>query len=109
MKLVLAIVQNEDAYVLSDALTDEGFYVTKLSTTGGFLRMDNVTLLIGTEEDKVDTVLDIIKKACNNRKQIVSTALPNIGAGTEMHAYPLKVSIGGATVFVVDVDKFEKF
>ncbi len=109
MKLIIAIVQKEDAFILSDALTEGGFYVTKLATKGGFLSMDNITLLIGTQADMVDTVLDIIKKVCNNREQIVSSPMPGIGSEAEMHTYPLKINVGGSTVFVVDVDRFEKF
>lgn len=109
MKLIIAIVQTEDAYVLSDSLTEAKFSVTKLSTTGGFLRMDNMTLLIGTEDVRVEEALDLIKKACNAREQIITSQLPSLGGESEMHAYPLKINIGGATVFVVDVERFEKY
>ena len=51
MKLILAIVNNEDSAIAASALTKEGFLVTKLSTTGGFLMVGNTTFLIGTEEE----------------------------------------------------------
>lgn len=109
MKLVIAIVQNEDAYVLSDALMEAEFYVTKLSTTGGFLKMNNVTLLIGTEDGKVDEVMTIIEKICKNREQIISAPVPATYSENSFNSYPIKIRIGGATVFVIDVDRFEKY
>lgn len=109
MKLIIAIVQNEDAFLLADALMEAEFYVTKLSTTGGFLKMNNVTMLIGTDEDKVDEVVDIIKKICQNREQIITAPVPGGYSENSFTSYPFKINIGGATVFVVDVDRFEKF
>jgi uncharacterized protein YaaQ len=109
MKLIIAIVQNEDSYALSDALMEAEFYVTKLSTTGGFLKKNNVTLLIGTEEENVDSVLEIINNMCKNREQIISAPV-QLGSVEDLFtSYPLKIKIGGATVFVIDVDRFEKF
>ena len=62
MKLVLAIVNNDDSAVVASALTQEGFFVTKLSTTGGFLMVGNATLLIGTQDDKTGRIKEILKK-----------------------------------------------
>ncbi len=109
MKLIIAIVQNEDAYTLSDALMDAEFNVTKLSSTGGFLKMDNVTLLIGTEKEKVDQAVEIIAGICKSREQSISAPIPRVGSNNEFSSYPIKFEVGGATVFVIDVDRFEKF
>ena len=65
MKLVLAIVNNDDSAVVASALTQEGFFVTKLSTTGGFLMVGNATLLIGTQDDKTARIKEILKKYCS--------------------------------------------
>ena len=108
MKLVIAIVQNDDAYTLSDALMDKKFSVTKLSTTGGFLKINNSTLLIGTDDEKVQVVIDIIKQICHSREKIISAPLPSSYAEIAMQSYPININIGGATIFVVDVDRFEK-
>ena len=54
MKLILAIVNNDDSAAVAATLTKEGFSITKLSTTGGFLQTGNTTLLIGAEDDQVD-------------------------------------------------------
>ena len=67
MKLIIAIVQDDDAGDLIDGLTDEGFRVTKLATTGGFLKAGNTTLMIGVEEEKVDSALAFIENICKKK------------------------------------------
>ena len=107
MKLVLAIVQDDDALDLIEELNDKGFRVTKLATTGGFLKSGNTTLMIGVEIDKVD-VVNVIEEVCKKRKQVVSTQ-PGLSGENGMYMpFPLEVEVGGATVFVIDVDKFVK-
>ena len=108
MKLVLAIVQDDDALDLIEELNDKGFRVTKLATTGGFLKSGNTTLIIGVEIDKVDIVINIIEEVCKRRKQVVSTQ-PGLSGESGMYMpFPLEVEVGGANVFVIDVDKFVK-
>jgi uncharacterized protein YaaQ len=108
MKLVIAIVQDEDAGELLDVLTDEGFRVTKLATTGGFLKAGNTTLMIGVEIDKLDKVLTVIEDVCKTRDQVITAPSPVAGSTGVYVPYPIEVEVGGATVFVVDVDKFIK-
>ncbi len=109
MKLVFAIVNNEDGNVVIKELNKAGFSVTKMSSTGGFLRAGNTTLLVGTEEDKVQEAMDIIAKYSMKRKQIVFTPEPFIGTiGSDYSSYPEEIETGGATIFVVDVGRFEK-
>lgn len=108
MKLVIAMVQDDDALDVVDAITEEGFRVTKLATTGGFLKSGNTTLLIGVEADKVDEVIGVVEEVCKKRKQIVTTASPIAGNLDMYMSYPVEVELGGATIFVVDVDKFVK-
>lgn len=106
MKMIIAIVNKEDSNSVSSALTKGSYRVTKLPTTGGFLMAGNVTLLIGTEAEKVDRAIEIISEHSKQRKEIVpSTASYGIGVTT---AYPLEVTVGGATIFVIDVERFEK-
>jgi uncharacterized protein YaaQ len=106
MKLIIAIVQDDDALDLIDVLTDSGYRVTKLATTGGFLKAGNTTLMIGVEEDKVDNVLSVIEDECKTRKQVVTSPSPVAGSTGVYVPYPVEVEVGGATIFVVDVDKF---
>lgn len=109
MKLMIVIVQSEDAAILSDALTEEEFQVTRLSTTGGFLKMKNVTLMIGTKEDRLEKALEIIKEICQSRTQSISAPMPSGFPEATFASYPIEVVVGGATVFVVDCERFEKF
>lgn len=106
MKLVLAIVSNEDSAILLSELNKANFQVTKLATTGGFLRAGNTTLIVGTEDEKVAEVLDIIKAESRQRTEVIpSTATYDVG---RYAAFPVEVQVGGATVFVIDVAQFVK-
>ena len=107
MKLVLAIVHDDDGNKAMAALNTAGYSVTKLATTGGFLRSGNMTLLIGVDEDKIDGVIEILKDKCSTRKKIMTTPVSPGMVGMVSH-YPVEVDIGGATIFVIDVDRFEK-
>ena len=104
MKLVLAIVNNDDSAVVASALTQEGFFVTKLSTTGGFLMVGNATLLIGTQDDKTGRIKEILKKYCSTRKQLNNS----FGKGLDRDGLGDEVVVGGATFFVLNVEEFEK-
>jgi uncharacterized protein YaaQ len=108
MKLIIAIVQDDDASDLIDVLTDDGFRVTKLATTGGFLKAGNTTLMMGVDEKDVDKVLGTIEDECKTRDQIITSPSPVAGATGVYVPYHVEVEVGGATVFVVDVDKFLK-
>lgn len=106
MKLVLAIIGNDDSGMVSAALTKGGFSVTKLATTGGFLKAGNTTFIVGTDDEKVDQVIDLIAKQSRRRTQLVpSTSTMDVGMYS---AYPVEVTVGGSTVFVLNVDRFEK-
>lgn len=108
MKLIIAIVQDEDASHLINELMSANFGVTKLATTGGFLHAGNTTLLVGVEDDRYDPCLAIIEKICKSRKQIATSPV-TMGGATGMYApYPIEVTVGGATVFVLTVDQFLK-
>ena len=107
MKLVIAIVQDEDAIDVLDSLTDKNFRVTKLATTGGFLKAGNTTLMVGVEEEKLDQALDVIKEVCKKRKETVIAPTPlSSNEGGYIQQCPMQITVGGATIFVVDVDKF---
>lgn len=108
MKLIVAVVQNEDIGRLLDALQSEGIRATKLSTSGGFLRSGNTTLLIGIEDERVGEVIDIISQKCKTRKQIVSSPVSNNPSTGMYLPYPVEITVGGSTVFVLNVERFEK-
>ena len=106
MKLITAIVNKEDSKNVCNELIKAKFYVTRLATTGGFLMAGNTTFLVGVDEEKVQQVIDIIHQYSFSRKQMIPTT-------TEMSygycpSMPVEVTVGGATIFVVDVDRFER-
>ncbi|WP_294562154.1 cyclic-di-AMP receptor [uncultured Traorella sp.] len=106
MKLILAIMSNDDAPTASSALTKEGYSVTRLATTGGFLRAGNTTLLIGCENEKVDKAIEVIGEYSSRRTEVVpATSSYDIG---RFASFPVEVQVGGATIFVLDVEKFLK-
>ncbi|HEY6057840.1 MAG TPA: cyclic-di-AMP receptor [Candidatus Limnocylindrales bacterium] len=108
MKLVVAIVHNEDAGVLVDALLEHDYRATRLHSSGSFLRQSNATIMLGVEADHVDAVLDIVRENCHARTQVVNPMPPIMEPGEFFMPYPLEVEVGGATVFVVDVERFER-
>ena len=108
MKLIVAIVQDEDSGRLVSALMDKGFGVTKLATTGGFLRAGNTTLISGVEDEKLPDALGIIENICKSREQITASTTPMGGTGGVYVPYPIRVTVGGATIFVLEVDQFLK-
>jgi uncharacterized protein YaaQ len=109
MKLVMSIVQSDDAGRLVDALTAAGYRATTISTTGGFLRQGNATIFVGTEDDQVPQVLKLIQENCHTRRQFVNPLPPVMEPGEMYMPTPVDVQVGGATVFVLDVAQFEQF
>ncbi len=105
MKLVVAIVQDQDAGSLIEDLTEKEFRVTKLASTGGFLKAGNTTLLSGVEDDKVSEVIKIIEDNCRTR-EITTSLLTVTMPGDTYIPYPLEVKVGGATVFVLDIEEY---
>ncbi len=108
MKLIIAIVQDEDSSRLISTLMNEGFSVTKLATTGGFLRSGNTTLLLGVDDSKFDGAMAVIEKVCKSRKQIATSPSPMAGSAGVYAPYPIEVMVGGATIFVLNVEQFMK-
>lgn len=109
MKLIIAIVQDEDSSRLLTKLMEEGFGVTKLATTGGFLRSGNTTLLLGVEETRLDEAVKAIESVCKSRQQISGAAsYPGGGVASSYASQPVNVTIGGATLFILSVDQFMK-
>ncbi len=106
MKLIYAIVSSDDSYKVSEMLMKNGFSATKFASTGGFLRSGNTTLLICTEDNKVDQAIEIISEHSKKRKQVLSTT--NYIAMEGYTPLPIEVTVGGATIIVTDVERFEK-
>jgi uncharacterized protein YaaQ len=109
LKLVVAVIQDKDSHRLLGSLTQAGFGATKLASTGGFLREGNTTLLIGVEDEAVEKIVAIIKTTCRAREQLVTPLSPMGGPADSYIPYPVEILVGGATVFVLSVERFEKF
>lgn len=110
MKLVIAIVQDEDAGRLVSTMMKEGYSVTKLATTGGFLRAGNTTLLTGVEDEKLEHCLEIIEGLCKSRKQLINSNIGAFDASISAAAHSnIEIMIGGATVFVMNIEEFKKY
>ncbi len=108
MKLILAIVNSDDADVVAAALTKERFSVTSLATTGGFLKVNNTTFLIGTQEDRVELAKGIIQRHSQTRTYPYPITAP-FGHGLEEHDGGATVTVGGATVMVFNMEEMEKY
>ena len=108
MKLIFAIVNPEDGTPMAKVLRENGISATKLATTGGFLMRGNVTFMIGVEDDLVDKVIEIIGAHGKERQEIVPTATAYCNGNSIYQSTPVTVTVGGATIFVVDVDRFER-
>ena len=107
MKLIIAIVNNDDSNAVQTALTEGGYFITKMATSGGFLRKGNTTFLLGTNDEKVDGALEIIKANAKKRVEKEPTVPPK-EMGEFFTPIMVDVLVGGATVFVLNVDRFEK-
>ncbi len=93
MKLIIAVVQNEDADNVVDALLEAEYRATRLASTGGFLRRGNTTIMIGVQDELVDTVLDLIRGQARSRQASSSGAA---------------VQTAAATVFVLDLEDYQR-
>ena len=106
-KLVLAIVQKEDASELIDALMIEGHRATRIDATGGFLRKGNALILIGVMQSRIDDVLEVIKAHCRVRKENFSIIPPVVEVSQLAVPNSTEVVVGGATVFVLSIYRYE--
>ena len=93
MKLVIAIVQNEFSTKVIKGLMDNKYRTTKLSSTGGFLKSGNTTLLIGVEDENVDEVVRVIEEKCKSVK---------------FQKDKDEINIGAANIFILDILDFKK-
>lgn len=107
MKMIIAIVQDQDLGSLQDDLTANNFRMTNLASTGGFLKSGNSTLLIGVEDEDVEKCLSIVEENCKSR-EITTSVMSMTMPGDAYIPFPMEVLVGGATVFVLDVVDFKR-
>lgn len=108
MKLVFAVIQGKDSDVLLTALRENGYRSTQINSAGGFLRENNVTVLVGVDDQYVPDVLRIVQQNCYTRTQYVNPLLPIMEPGEFYVPNPVEVQVGGATVFVLNVRYSER-
>lgn len=107
MKLIMAVIQNEDEDALVQELEQHNIGATRIGSSGGFLRASNVTLMIALADGQVDEVLEYLRKHCKRRTRHLHPLLPNLEA-RERFLGTIPVEVGGAIVFVLPVDRMEK-
>jgi uncharacterized protein YaaQ len=108
MKLVIAVVQEKDKHKVMDVLLRNDYKFTHVASTGGFLREGNVTFFIGVEPDRLDHVTSLIGESSKTREQYVSVFPPTVEPIGAVIPTPIKVKIGGAVIFVLEVESFNK-
>ncbi|MEH7226366.1 cyclic-di-AMP receptor [Bacillus sp. JJ1566] len=108
MKLIIAIVQDQDSQAMTKVFIKHNIRATKLSSTGGFLRTGNTTFLIGIEEDQVDEVLRLIEQTGKTRERDIPPISP-LGGSPENFLPGQRALVGGATVFVLPIEQFYRF
>lgn len=106
MKLVVVVADSHDADPLETALVEAGLPVTSMGSTGGFLRRRSTTLVLGVQDDEVDAAIDLVRRLSEVRMELMpARRLPFLGAAADV---PIEVRRGGAVVWVLPVERFEK-
>jgi len=108
VKMVVAIMHGDDAGGCIEALADRGIPTTRLDSRGGFLQKGNATLLCGVAENQVEVVMGVLREHSKSRTEVLNPIPPIVEPGDIYVPYPVEVEVGGAVVFVLDVERFEK-
>lgn len=112
-RLIFAVLQKEDYKATLKELNEKKIFVTRLSSSGGFLQKENVTIMIGVEEDRWQETVDILKAKAGRRKETIY-AMPEPSATGSMYSQmgapvPIERETGGVTIFTMELQKLEKF
>jgi uncharacterized protein YaaQ len=106
MQLLLAIVQAEDADILVDRLIAQEHRVTRINSVGGFLMRGNATLLVGVDDERVESVLATMRAICRTRRAFINAVPPVEAIAAALPTLmPLEVLVGGAVVFGLPVKR----
>ncbi|MCL2741701.1 MAG: cyclic-di-AMP receptor [Oscillospiraceae bacterium] len=108
MKLIVAVVSDEDGGKVIEGLSGSGFMATRINSSGGFLRAGNTTLLIGLSEDRLDEAVAIISEHSKSRKKVIDSSITPSNVGGVFMPYPIEIVVGGATMFIIRMDGFHK-
>ncbi len=108
MKLVFIIVQDDDTQKLLKELVKNNFMVTKLSSSGGFLKRGSTTVFLGVKDDELDKLKDVVESTCKFRKEMVPS-IPVVSQGILSSSRAVEVNVGGAVMFVVNLEELIKY
>jgi uncharacterized protein YaaQ len=109
VKLAVCIVHNRDKNRVTDELVKAGFKFTVIGSTGGFLREGNTTYLIGVEQEDVGGLRKLFSQNCQSRDQLVNVMPFEAATPGAFIPNPVKVPVGGAVMFLLDVEQFHRF
>ena len=109
VKLAVCIVHNRDKGRVTDELVRAGFKFTVIGSTGGFLREGNTTYLIGVEESELSGLQKVISQNSQSREQLVNVMPFEAAPPGAFIPSPVKVPVGGAVMFVMNVEQFHRF
>ncbi|MER3421063.1 MAG: hypothetical protein C4290_11310 [Chloroflexota bacterium] len=107
-KLLIIIISDTDADGLVRAMVQRGLAATKIGSTGGFLRRGNTTLLVGVPASEVETVITLVGRTCPARTELLTLGALPFGGETPFISEPVEVRVGGAVIFVLNVERFER-
>ena len=111
-KMIIAILQNDDYHEVVADLNDHGFYVTVLSSSGGFLKKPNATIMMGMNHEDLDRALELLKQYGRRTEMEYTPAATTVGMAMHPMAatpVPIPVSCGGIVLFVLDVDQYGRY
>ncbi len=108
MKLLVAVIQGKDAEGLLERLGNRGYQATRVDSAGGFLKECNATVFVGVQERYLLDVMTIVSDTCQARTRFVNPLIPVVEPTEFYVADPVEVEVGGATVFVLDVERYER-
>ena len=109
MKLAICIVHNRDRNKLTDEMLKAGFKFTVIGSTGGFLREGNSTILVGVEDELVESLKEVVQANCKAREQMVNVMPFEAAPPGAFIPSPVKVPVGGAVMFFLDVNEFVRY
>ncbi len=109
MKLVISIVHNRDKGKITDELVNAGFKFTVIGSSGGFLREGNTTFLLGVEDDQIGQLQSLLADKCSSREQMVNVTPYEAAPAGAFIPGPVKIPVGGAVMFVLNVEQYHRF
>lgn len=109
-KMILAVIQGDDYTDAVKVLNEHGFYATVLHSSGGFLKKKSVTVMIGLNHERLEEALQILK---SYGEHTMTQYEPVIPTGSEMSPFtstiPVQVRHGGVVLFVLDIERHERY